>query len=1218
MSLDDFRLLSQWGAGPDGVSYRAEVRSTNSEVELRVIEAAAANPSRWKSLCRRLRTIPRIPHFAIRPISHLELDGTPPFLAFAAETRPQLADQPARLSSVVPELGLNLAEAIASAHRMSVIAGRVDPWVIWASGPDDLVIDLSGVETGFASPPPSDLLRPIFQANEIRQGSEPTAESDVYALGSLMGWIATSELSPGVRKLSDITSPGLRELIRQMVEPLPDRRPSLADCVAELERIVTRGNSFLSRDAANVEATGAWVSSASETTEAPTPAPLREPPTGTIPDHLGRYRILDKLGQGGMGEVYRALDESDGSHVAVQILRTDRTFRSNSLQRFHKEARLLGKLQNPYVTRLLDVNEQDGFHYIVIELVEGESLDRALESLGSLDETTALQIIADVARGLSEAHDLGIVHRDIKPANILLVHRTNPELSSGNLFPMAEPESKTRLGFSWWPKSRSTDGDATLTTPGFPRVKLSDFGLARHIDASESMDLTQEGMIVGTPSYMAPEQCSGETIDARADVYALGATLFHLVVGHPPFEADDSRALIRKHIQEPAPALRKVAANVSEGTERVVAKALAKAPESRYRDASAILQDLERLLRGEPTNLPAHPALPVDDARVLKFDFTWELASSPRQLWPYVSNTDRLDRALGFSAVQYSLKFDPARGVRRFLEGRKAGQVEQGEEFPYEWIEGKRLGVYREYSRGPFQWVVSVVELVPRAGGGTTLSHKLRFEPRGRLIRLGSRWGVGHTLRRDLERVYGRIDAAISGKLGKDPLIDPFEASPVLTDVQKDRLDERLEALEKRGLDPVALERLGDFLSGAPDPELARIRPIALARRLGVSEEVMIDVCLHAANVGMLVLLWDLICPACRVPSQVLDSLRSLSSEGHCEACQVDYQLDFAGSVELIFQADPEIREADTKTYCAAGPAHSPHVVAQVRVAPSEHFELDLELSPGTYRLRGPQLGWSFDFEVTSLATLKNWSIDLKLGPEIGPRPSLKAGGQWFTLDNPTDREVLIRVERSTSRDDALTAAKVSTLATFRTLFPAEILMPGRLVGVANVTLLMTAIDQPRTLYEGLSDPIAFSTLQEQFRILREVVSSEGGTLVKTVGEGMLAAFSEPLAAIRAAVAIPRALDGGEATQGLRKRLKGSLHRGSAMAATLNDHLDYFGTTVHKALWALDQARPETFALSKEFAGDPAVANWLSQEGIPLAVLGQADPYYGPLLEITP
>ena len=129
-----------------------------------------------------------------------------------------------------------------------------------------------------------------------------------------------------------------------------------------------------------------------------------------------------------------------------------------------------------------------------------------------------------------------------------------------------------------------------------------------------------------------------------------------------------------------------------------------------------------------------------------------------------MTNTDRLDRAIGFTPVKYKTRYEEGRGVRTFAEGRKAGMVEVGEEHPYEWVEPRRMGVFREYSQGPFRWLVSVVELLTRPGGGTTLIHRLILEPSSWKIRVGSRWGVGVTLRKSLERVYRRIDATVKSQ----------------------------------------------------------------------------------------------------------------------------------------------------------------------------------------------------------------------------------------------------------------------------------------------------------------------------------------------------------------------------------------------------------------------------------------------------------------------
>ena len=170
----------------------------------------------------------------------------------------------------------------------------------------------------------------------------------------------------------------------------------------------------------------------------------------------------------------------------------------------------------------------------------------------------------------------------------------------------------------------------------------------------------------------------------------------------------------------------------------------------------------------------------------------------------------------------------------------------------------------------------------------------------------------------------------------------------------------------------------------------------------------------------------------------------------------------------MIFRAHPQVRDADVNTYCAAGPAHSRHVVAQVRVHAGERLELELDLASSSYRLVGPQLGWSFDFQVRSGATTRRWDMSLSTGPAEGLPPALGPGGQLIALTNDTGQELVVRVERTAPRDDALTAARASSLAVFRELFPAEVLAPGQLVSVSNVTLLLTALDQPTSLYEAI------------------------------------------------------------------------------------------------------------------------------------------------------
>ncbi|MCZ7681414.1 MAG: serine/threonine-protein kinase [Sandaracinaceae bacterium] len=222
-----------------------------------------------------------------------------------------------------------------------------------------------------------------------------------------------------------------------------------------------------------------------------------------VPSRLGAYELMSVIGEGGMGRVYRARDTAGGPDVALKVLLPAWASDADVVRRFWREARVLAQLSSPYVTRFVAANEEAGFHYLVMEHVEAQSAAALLRDRGRLDADLALSIACDAARALAEVHAIGLVHRDVKPGNILV------ELVEG----------------------------------ARPRVKLCDFGIARST-AGDRTDLTNAGT-PGTPAYMSPEQIRGEELDARSDVYSLGATLYALLAGRPPFEGaglHDARA----------------------------------------------------------------------------------------------------------------------------------------------------------------------------------------------------------------------------------------------------------------------------------------------------------------------------------------------------------------------------------------------------------------------------------------------------------------------------------------------------------------------------------------------------------------------------------------------------------------------------------------------------------------------------------------------------
>lgn len=275
---------------------------------------------------------------------------------------------------------------------------------------------------------------------------------------------------------------------------------------------------------------------------------------------LSHYRVLEVLGQGGMGIVYRARDERLERDVAIKVLPPSALLDEAARKRFRKEAMALSRLDHPAICAIYDFDTQDGVDFIVMQYVAGETLAQRIAS-GSLSELQAASLAAQISAGLDAAHERGIVHRDLKPANI------------------------------------------KVTPAG--QLKILDFGLAKLLEAEQGRSaiesLTGPDLIVGTLPYMAPEQLRGEPIDARVDLYALGATMFELLTGKPPYHGGPATALVERILLRPPPLPSALRPELSPRMDEIILKALEKDPDYRYqhaRDLAADLRRVERDLKG--------------------------------------------------------------------------------------------------------------------------------------------------------------------------------------------------------------------------------------------------------------------------------------------------------------------------------------------------------------------------------------------------------------------------------------------------------------------------------------------------------------------------------------------------------------------------------------------------------------------------------------------
>jgi serine/threonine protein kinase len=277
---------------------------------------------------------------------------------------------------------------------------------------------------------------------------------------------------------------------------------------------------------------------------------LRRLPPGTVV--AGKYNVLDRLGGGGMGEVYRAEHQLAGRTVALKLLRADFAEDANLTKRFFMEAQAANKIRHPNIVDVLDAGFSEHGPYVVMECLEGMSLSAAIARVGKLSQTTALSVVLPMLDALDAAHRVGIVHRDLKPENVFL----------------SRPHGQRDV-----------------------RIKLLDFGIAKVLDAPEASNSprTHTGVVFGTPDYLSPEQAMGDAVvDGRSDVFAVGIVLFELLTAKRPFEAQNAMATAYRIVHTPAPALATYGVQVDPHVQTALDIALAKSKEQRFGTAGAL------------------------------------------------------------------------------------------------------------------------------------------------------------------------------------------------------------------------------------------------------------------------------------------------------------------------------------------------------------------------------------------------------------------------------------------------------------------------------------------------------------------------------------------------------------------------------------------------------------------------------------------------------
>lgn len=586
------------------------------------------------------------------------------------------------------------------------------------------------------------------------------------------------------------------------------------------------------------------------------------------------------------------------------------------------------------------------------------------------------------------------------------------------------------------------------------------------------------------------------------------------------------------------------------------------------------------------------------------------LYAAPRPIvWGLVSDTNRWDRASGLTPGRYAWREHEGERVRVGTAKELGFDIEWIEP-PYEWVEGRFVHGERRFLKGPVgrggfrarlrdadgggTWVIAVAYVAGSGALMPLLGPFMRAKFRGALGRYLD--GLGEVMN-GLSPTQSEADpgsaALLARNLIADRPYDPLTQGP-RSPTAASELDRRAARLDGKGLVPDLVARLTKMLAERPDEEIAQMRPFELATRWGVDRRDLLRVFLHATRAGLVDLRWQVNCPVCRVAAQVVGALADVTGKVHCAACNIGYGVDFAKHVEAVFQCHPAIRTVETSVFCASSPSFLPHVIAQLSVAPGERRSEPIDLAPGSLHLRLLAGG-----ETTDVDLGEKRSLDVSVAPDALRAETKTSAEAAVTLQSSRKKSAVVLVERGGEGSGAVLGSTIATFPDFLDLFAAEAPATGVELSIAHLALLFSDLTGSTALYERVGDARAFAIVQEHFRDMTDAVTEHRGAVVKTMGDAVMASFTSPVDAVKAAKRMIERCRERHGELGLGAKL--GVAAGPCLAVRANERLDFFGTTVNMAARLQAKADGGQIVITEELATHPDIGALLA--GLPRAPL---------------
>ena len=553
-----------------------------------------------------------------------------------------------------------------------------------------------------------------------------------------------------------------------------------------------------------------------------------------------------------------------------------------------------------------------------------------------------------------------------------------------------------------------------------------------------------------------------------------------------------------------------------------------------------------------------------------------ECESDVCAIWKALSDTERLNRAMGNERLEVAGASADGSAARYLVKTRLGGFEVTWTEKPYEFDFMKSLKVRRDMQSGPIERL-DIAYLTEAKGFTSRVSISLTLWPRSIFLAPIVRLSASGTLKKLVDAI-ALLDQSLV-RNGKAPSLPPSHP------VHQERLDRSAEALREAGVGELG-RRLVDLVARAPDDRVMRIRPYELADEWKAPRREVLSACLHGVRAGLLQLRWDVVCPSCRTGASSIDSLGELTTHGFCQLCEIGFGLDLDDSVEATFRPVEGVRAVETGPYCVGSPARMPHVVSQAILpnfgkailrVPDEEGLFRLFMRGGKAALVSSKQGGPTQVEIPDDG--KDWPERFQVSPSA--EISVKSGGE-------SERHV--KLEKAAWASLAATARDVMMLPLFRREFSAQVLRPGLSLQVQRFALVFSDLTGSTEMYARAGDAEAFRFVQAHFEVLTSAIERHGGTVVKTMGDAVMAVFPDELAAVAGACDMLKDFEVFRAkdTQGSHTSLKLGVFGGSGFVATANKVLDYFGQTVNVAARLQGEARAGELVMAAAVADQAA------------------------------